>query len=87
MSPIKRLSCLVVGCNDEYSSHHLLPTSESLKTQRIKVIYAFKGMRRSPICLNASVRANHSRSSFIYMFYESLQITFPNNVLVIQLRD
>ncbi len=28
MSQIKRFKCLVVGCNNEYSSHHLLPTSE-----------------------------------------------------------
>ncbi len=55
MSPIKRLSCFVVGCNNEYSSRHLLPTSEPLKTQRINITFALKGMRRSPICLNASM--------------------------------
>ncbi len=60
MSPIKRLKHFVVGCNNEYSSRHLLPTSE-LKTQRINVTFVFlKGMRRSLICLNASVCANHS---------------------------
>ncbi len=32
-------------------------TSEPLKTQRINVTFVLKGMRRSPICLNASVFA------------------------------
>ncbi len=57
MSPIKRLKCLVVGCNNEYSSRHLLPTSEPLKMQRINVTFVLKGMRRSPIYINASVFA------------------------------
>ncbi len=57
MSPIKRLRCFVVGCNNEYSSCHLLLTSEPLKKQRINVTFALKGMRRSPICLNASMFA------------------------------
>ncbi len=52
MSPIKRLRCLVVGCNNEYSSCHLLQTSELLKIQRINITFVLKGMRRSPICLN-----------------------------------
>ncbi len=55
MSPIKRSRCLVVGCNNEYSSRHLLPTSEPLKTQRINLTFVLKWMRRSPICLNASM--------------------------------
>ncbi len=42
MSQIKRLKCLVVGCNNEYSSHHLLPTSEPLKMQKINVTFALK---------------------------------------------
>ncbi len=42
MSPIKRLRRSVVGCNNEYSSHHLLPTSELLKMQRINVTFALK---------------------------------------------
>ncbi len=73
MSQIKRLKCFVVGCNNEYSSRHLLPTSEPLKTQRINVTFVLKGM-------------------FIYRrseykgFYESLHITFPNNLLVNQFR-
>ncbi len=46
MSPIKRLKRFVVGCNNEYSSHQLLPTPDA-------VTFALKGMRRSPICLNA----------------------------------
>ncbi len=68
MSQIKRLKCLVDGCNNEYSSRHLLLTSELLKMQRINVTFAL-WMRRSPICLNAFVRANHSWSSFIYRVY------------------
>ncbi len=55
MSLIKRLKCLVVGCNNEYSSHHLLLTSEPLKTQRINVTFILKGMCRSPIYINASM--------------------------------
>ncbi len=42
MSQIKGLKCLVVGCNNEYSSHHLLPTSEPLKMQKINVTFALK---------------------------------------------
>ncbi len=57
MSPIKRSRCFVVGCNNEYSSRHLLPTSEPLKTQRINVTFALKWMRRSPIYINASMFA------------------------------
>ncbi len=93
MSPIKRLRCFVVGCNNEHSSRHLLQTSEPLKIQRINVTFVLKGMRRSPICLNVFMfTANHSWSSFIYRrreykgFDESLQIIFPNNVLVSQFR-
>ncbi len=77
MSLIKRLRCFVVGCNNEYSSHHLLLTSEPLKTQRINVTFILKRMRWSPINIWVSVRANHSWSSFIYRiseykgFYES----------------
>ncbi len=91
MSLIKRLRCLVVGCNNEYISRHLLLTSELLKTQRINVTFVLKGMRRSPIYINASMFAQiiHDPASSteevsITFFYESLQITFPNNVLVSQ---
>ncbi len=63
MSPIKRLRCFVVGCNNEYSSRQLLPTSEPLKTQRINVTFVLKGMRRSPIYINESVHATHSWST------------------------
>ncbi len=43
MSQIKWLKCFVVGCNNEYSSRHLLLTSEPLKTQRINITFAFEG--------------------------------------------
>ncbi len=43
MSPIKRLRHFVVGCNNGYSSRHLLLTSEPLKTQRINVTFIFEG--------------------------------------------
>ncbi len=57
MSPIKRLRCFVVGCNNEYSSRQLLPTSEPLKTQRINITFVFEGNAPILICLNASMFA------------------------------
>ncbi len=38
MSP-KLLSSFVVGCNNEHSSHSLLPTSELMKTQGITLVF------------------------------------------------
>ncbi len=55
MSQIKRLRCFVVGCNNEHSSRHLLPTSEPLKTKRINVTLVFEGNAPIPICLNVSM--------------------------------
>ncbi len=67
------------------------PTSEPLKTQRINVTFALKGMCRSPIYINASMfariirdPASSTEEVSIRFFYESLQIAFPNNVLVSQ---
>ncbi len=57
MSPIKQLRCFVVGCNNEYSSCHLLLTSEPLKTQRINVTFIFERNAMIPICRNASMFA------------------------------
>ncbi len=76
MSQIERLRCFVVGCNNEYSSRHLLPTSEPLKTQRINVTFALKWMHRSPICLNVSMFARIIRDPASPT--EEVSITFFN---------
>ncbi len=90
MSQIKRLSCFVVVCNNEHSSRHLLPTSELLKTQRIT--FVFEG-NAPPIYLNVFMFARIIRDPAspteelsIRFVYESLQISFPNNVLVSKFR-
>ncbi len=65
MSQIKRLRCFVVECNNEYSSHHLLPTSEPLKTQRINVTFLSEGNAPIPdLHKCVYVRTHHSWSSF-----------------------
>ncbi len=87
MTRHNRLKCLVVACNNEYSSRNLLLKSEPLKTQMINVSFVLKWMRRSPIYINASMFAQIIRgpvSSTEEGFYEYLKITFPNNVLVSQ---
>ncbi len=49
MTP-KQLRCFVVGCNNEHSSRHLLPSSEQLK----RITFGFEGNAPS-IYLNASM--------------------------------
>ncbi len=80
MAP-KRLRCSFVGCNNEHSSRHLLPTSEPLKMQCIT--FVFEG-NAPPIYLNAFMFAQIIRDPAspteevsIRLFYESLQIAFP----------
>lgn len=55
MSP-KKHKCSVVGCNNEHSSFHLLPTSEPLKTQWMDFIYEGKAPLKIPkyvyVCAN-----------------------------------
>ncbi len=91
MSPIKWFEVFSL-VNNEYSSHHLLLTSEPLKRQRINVTFTLKWMPIPDLHKCVFIRPNHSWSSFIYRrseykgFYESLQIAFPNNVLVSQFR-
>ncbi len=72
MSPIKRLRFFVVGCNNEYSSRHLLLTSEELdipwhplKTQRINVTFILKGMHRS----RSAYMRLCSRESFVILLH------------------
>ncbi len=58
MSQIKRLRRTVVGCNNEYSSRQLLPTSEPLKTQWITFVFEGNEPPDLPKCVY--VCANHS---------------------------
>ncbi len=68
----------VLGCNNEYSIRHLLPTPEP---QRINVNFGLKGMRLSRSTFlhrlrrYESVRANHSWNSFIYRRSEYKGVT------------
>ncbi len=91
MSQIKRLRRFVVGCYNDYSSRHLLPTSEPLKTQRITIV---SEGNVPPIYLNVSMftriicdPASPTEKVSIRVFNESLQIAFPNNVLVSKFHD
>ncbi len=60
MSQIKRLRCFIVGCDNEHSSCHLLPTSEPLKTQMINVTLVFERNAMIPdLSKCIYVRVNH----------------------------
>ncbi len=92
MTP-KRLKCSFVGCNNEHSSRHLLPTSEPLKTQCITFVFEGNGPHPSPIYLNVSMFTRIIRDPAsptevviisVFFFYEFLRITFLNNVLAMQ---
>ncbi len=88
MTP-KRLRCFVVGYNNEHSSRHLLPSSEPLK----RITFGFEGNAPS-IYLNVSMFARIIRDpdssteevSKVFLS-ESLQIAFPNNVLISKFHD
>ncbi len=58
MSQIKRLRHSVVGFNNEYSSRHLLLTSEPLKTQWITFVFEGNAPPDLPKCVY--VHGNHS---------------------------
>ncbi len=86
ISQTKRLRCFVLGCNNEYSSRKLLPTSEPLETKRIT--FDFEGIG-PPIYLNVPMFTRNIRDPdspteevSIRVFKESLNIVFPNNVLI-----
>ncbi len=57
MAP-KRLRSFVVGCNNEHSSRHLLPTSEPLKMQWIMFVSEGNASSDLPKCIYVCV--NHS---------------------------
>ncbi|MGH5062026.1 hypothetical protein ACRFG8_26955, partial [Klebsiella pneumoniae] len=64
-----------------------------LKMQRINATFIFEGNVPIPIYINASMfariirdPASSTEEVSIRFFYESLQIAFPNNVLVSQFR-
>ncbi len=88
MTQIKPLRCFIVGCNNEYSIRHLLQTSE---TQRIT--FSFES-NAPPIYLHVSMfariirdQASPSEEVSVRFFNESLQIAFPNNVLISKFQD
>ncbi len=55
----KRLRCFVVGCNNEHSSRHLLPTSMLLKVTQW-ITFALEGNVPPDLPKREYVRANHS---------------------------
>ncbi len=89
MTP-KRFWCYVVGCNNEHSSRHLLPSSEPLKMitfgseGNVPSIYLNVSMFTQIIRDPASPTEEVCTSVFLY---QSLQIAFTNNVLICKFRD
>ncbi len=83
MTP-KRLRCFVVGCYNEHSSSHLLPTSEPLKRimfvseRNVPSIYLNASMFTQIIHDPASPTEEVSTRFFKLIFAN----TFPNNVLI-----
>ncbi len=81
----KQLRCSVVGSNNEHSSHHLLQTSEPLKTQWVSFVFEGNASSDLPKCIIRDPASPTEEVSLRFL-YESLQITFPNNVLVSKFR-
>ncbi len=84
----KRLRCLVVGCNNEHSSHSNEHTNITSAAEEDYVCFCALDLHKCVF-----VRANHSWSGFIYrrseykVFKWILANPFPNNVLISKFHD
>ncbi len=76
----KRMRWFVVGCNNKYSSRHLLLTSELLKTQWVTFVFEGNASSNLPKCVY--VHANHSWASLTYRRteYKGLLWIFANRL-------